>query len=109
MSRRVEKVAALLQQQAAAVLVREFSAQNVAVTVTRVDVSPDLKNANVYVSVVGDQQNDIRPRIEKAAPGMIARHLSGNASLRNVPHLHIVFDDSGEYSLRISSLMADME
>jgi len=105
MSRRLEKVAALLQQHAAEVLSREFVTKNVALSVVRVDVSPDLKNARVYVSLVGDEPAGLRARLDKAAPGLIAEYLARKTDLRSVPHLRIVFDDSNAYAHRISSLI----
>lgn len=105
MSRRLEKVASLLQQQAAEVLSREFITKNVALSVIRVDVSPDLKNARVYVSIVGEEPVELRKRLEKVAPGLIAEYLARRTDLRSVPHLRIIFDDSSAYALRISTLI----
>lgn len=109
MSRRLEKVAALLQQQAAEVLSREFVTKNIALSVVRVDVSPDLKNARVYLSIIGDEPGELRARLEKAAPGLIAEYLSRKTDLRSVPHLRILFDDSSAYAHRISTLIDSTE
>ncbi len=107
MSRRLEKVSALIQQYAAQVLTREFLARGVVLSVTRVDLSPDLKNARVYISIVGNESAEFRARITKAAPGVIASYLVQRTDLRSVPHIGIVFDDSGEYAERVSRLIDD--
>lgn len=109
MSRRLEKVAALLQQYAATVLNQEFVFPGLATSVTKVDVSPDLRNARVYIGMVGRGQEEAKPRIEKAAPGAIAAYLASRTDLRTVPHIRIVFDDSGEYAEHISQLIDGIE
>lgn len=108
MSRRLEKVSALVQQYAARVLAREFPAKGAVLSVTRVDLSPDLKNARIYISVVGNDTTELRARITKAAPGVIADFLGQHTDLRSVPHIRIVFDDSGEYAERVSRLIDDV-
>lgn len=105
MSRRLEKVAALIQQQAAWVVSQDFMTANVAITATKVDVSPDLKNATIFVSLVGASTDELRNKIAKVAPGLIAERLSQKTVLRSVPHLHIRFDESGEYAQHISELI----
>lgn len=105
MSRRLEKVSSLLRQQAAAVLTREFPTKGAAISVARVDVSPDLKNARIYVSIAGKEPADLRGRLEKAAPGIIADYLARHTDLRCVPHMRIQFDDSGEYAQHVSRLI----
>ena len=105
MSRRQEKVAALLQQQAAVVLSREFAVKNVVLSVVRVDVSPDLKNARVHVSIVGSEPAGLRDRLENALPGLMAKNLARRTDLRSIPHLRIVFDDSSAYAKRMSNLI----
>ncbi len=109
MSRRLEKVAALLQQYAATVLNQEFVFPGLALAVTKVDVSPDLKNARVYIGMVGRGQDEARLRLEKAAPGAIAGYLASRTDLRTVPHIRVIFDDSGEQAERIARLIDGIE
>ena len=76
------------------------------VTVTAVDTSPDLRHANVFVSVLGDEKQ----RAESLA-GLSSSHgyLQGRVALKlrlkHTPQLDFVYDPSAERVMRISELL----
>lgn len=78
------------------------------VTVTGVDVSPDLRAGRVYVSVLGDEH----ARAETLA-GLSSSHgyLQGKVAhelnLKNTPTLTFVYDDSVERGMRIEGLLRE--
>lgn len=109
MSLRAEKVASLLQREAARVIAEEYAFTGLAVSVNKVDVSPDLKNARVYVGMVGRGQAESKTVLERSAPGLIARRIAQRTDLRSVPRISLVFDDSGEYAEHISRLINDIK
>ena len=78
-------------------------------SITRVEVAPDLKNAKVYVSVLGDEdsQKDTLAGLKSAAPFMRSQ-LAKNMNLRNTPELHFVVDQSIEYGVHMSKLIDDV-
>ena len=55
MKHRLLRVNELLKRELSALLVREMTFENLLVTVNQVDVTPDLKSAHVYVSVLGSE------------------------------------------------------
>ena len=63
MSRRIERVNALLREEIAGLLTREIQDPRLGtmVSITEVDTSPDLRNATVRVSILGSQ-DEIRRR-----------------------------------------------
>lgn len=75
-------------------------------TVTEVRVTPDLKNARVYVSVLGDAAERART-VEglTAASGFIRHELSERIQLRRAPEIHFVLDQTEEYGQRIEELL----
>lgn len=75
-------------------------------TVTEVRVTPDLKNARVYVSVLGDAAERART-LEglTAASGFIRHELSERIQLRRAPEIHFVLDQTEEYGQRIEELL----
>src|SRR5580704_9622431 len=76
------------------------------VTITEVRVTPDLKHARVFVSVMGneaEQKNTIRGLA--AAVGYIRYQLTERIGLRRAPDVHFVLDHSEEYSRRIEELL----
>jgi ribosome-binding factor A len=76
------------------------------VTVTEVRVTPDLKHARVFVSVVGseaEQKSTITGLF--AAVGYIRHQLTERIQLRRAPEIHFILDHSEEYGQRIDELL----
>lgn len=98
-----------LQSDLAALIRDELSDPRVAgVTVTAVDVSPDLRNARVDVSLLGDDA-----RLAEAvaglnhAAGKLRRALGKRLSLRYVPNLRFVADVRLREGDRLHALIQD--
>ena len=76
------------------------------VTVTEVRVSPDLRHARIFVSVMGTQAERASTLAGlAAATGYVRHELSERLSLRRSPEIHFVADSSEEYSQRIEGLL----
>ena len=110
-SRRQRQVAELLHQEISQLI--QYRSQDPRlgfVTVTRVEVSPDLSQAKVYVSVMGDEA-DVQNTFEglDSAAGYLRRELGQNLSLRYVPRLTFKLDTSLEHSLHIDSLLDNIK
>jgi ribosome-binding factor A len=75
------------------------------VSVTRVEVSSDLRYARVYVSVLGDpvERREAEKALKKAG-GFIRSQLAHRIRLRYTPELTFKLDESIEHGIRISSL-----
>ena len=73
------------------------------VSVTRADVTKDLKIAKVYFSCMGDQGE--AKRALSGAAGLFRRHLALALNLRITPELVFVPDGSIEHGARISELL----
>ena len=76
------------------------------VTVTGVDVSADLKNARVYVTVLGDE-SDAQSALEglASAAGYFRHQMKQTLSLRYIPELKFKIDTSLEYGSHIEELL----
>ncbi len=79
------------------------------VTITRVDVSPDLRNARLFVSVLGSDA-DIEESIDhlRHALGFIRHRIAPKLDLRYTPHLSVVHDDTELKAERIEKLIGDL-
>ncbi len=77
--------------------------------VTRVDVTPDLKYAKVYVSVY-DTPEKIASTMKalERAEGFIRSKLNDRIKIRRIPNLTFVHDTSIEYSIRIAKIIDDV-
>ena len=90
------KVADLIQRVLSTVLQRESKDPRLAsVTITDVEVSQDLRNANIYFTHLGDlsETEEVQRALERAA-GFLRSELAQRTRLRRVPELHFKFDDS---------------
>jgi ribosome-binding factor A len=105
--RRPARVGEMLRIEISELLVRGLRDPRLGlVTVTDVQMSPDLKHARIYVSVLGsegDRKNSLAV-LNHAAPHL--RHeLAARMRLRAVPELGFHYDESIEYGARIEALI----
>ena len=78
-------------------------------SVVAVEVSPDLKSAKVYISVLGDQESkDSTLRGLKSAASFMRGQLARSLNLRNTPELTFVIDNSIEYGVNMSKLIDEV-
>ena len=76
------------------------------ISVLRAEVTPDLDICKVYISVYGggQEQAEAVAALKKAAP-FIRRRLGQRITIRKLPELKFIYDDSIEYSVHISKLI----
>ena len=95
---RAERVADHLQRELAALIQREVRDPRVGmVSVTAVKVSRDLAHARVYVTRLGsDSEEEAKPGIDalNGAAGYLRSQLARATTMRTVPRLRFVFDES---------------
>lgn len=109
-SRRMERISEVLKQAVSKIIITELKDPRMGfVTVTKVEPSPDLKSAKVFVSVLGDSPSVERQTMKAlaSAAGYIRREAAEQVTLRAVPELRFVVDGSIKRSIRISKLIAD--
>lgn len=108
-TRRQRRVAERIQEELSLLIQREVRDPRVGmVTVTHVDVSPDLRLARVYFSALGEEaQEQARLALEHAA-NFLRHELGARIRLRFIPHLEFRVDHSVEHSLRIEELLAQI-
>ncbi len=94
-----------------AVILRDIKDPRVAdnfVSVTSVDVTPDLKFAKVYFSAITGDPKDIKKGLV-SAQGFIRKRIAETLNLRITPELVFEYDDSIEYGSHINSLLKQIE
>jgi ribosome-binding factor A len=109
MAHRVDKVAAQLQEELSAIIAREIDDPRLQlVSVTGVDVSPDLRNARAHVSTLGgdEKRRDALAALEHAR-GFIRHELAARLrnNLRRVPEVRFVDDRNIEYAVHIGQVI----
>lgn len=79
-------------------------------SIVKLDVSGDMSYAKVYVSAIeGKEKTEESVKALKGAAGYIRRELGARLSLRKVPELRFVADDSIEISANISRIVSNFE
>jgi ribosome-binding factor A len=80
------------------------------ITITRVTVTPDLQQARVYYTIIGDEKarRETERGLERARP-MLRRHLGKRLRLRRVPELRFFFDESVGHQDRIEQIVQQLQ
>lgn len=110
---RLVRVNELLKREIAEDVHRNFSMSNfdtAAVTVTRVECTADLRDANVFISIFGHEgERDRMIAYLNRHRQEVIRMMIKRVKLKYTPRLHFVLDESIEEGDRILSLLAEME
>ena len=79
--------------------------ENNYITITEVNVSPDLKNAKVYIMPLGGENKfEVLDSLNKAN-GRIKKLISNNINLRQIPKLQFRIDETFEYAKNIENIL----
>ena len=108
---RHRRVADLIQRDLATLIQREMDSVRFGlITVSLVNVSPDLLNAKVYVTSLSDDidRNEMLKVLNERA-GHFRHQLAQNSTLRTTPKLKFVFDISIEHGTRLTALIDSVQ
>ena len=79
------------------------------VTVTRVEVAPDMRQAKVYVSVMGDEtKQKLSLRGLQAAAGYLQAKLNDRIEMRYTPRLEFKLDAGVKHSLEVARILKEV-
>jgi len=110
-SHHIERVNTLIQKEISKLIQGELRDPRLDefVSITEVDVSPDLRFARVYVSSLGGQEkkNQILAALSSAS-GFLRSGLAKVVRLRRMPELHFEWDNSIEKGDRILRLIDEV-
>jgi ribosome-binding factor A len=110
-STRQEKVRELLRMEISEIIQREVSNPRVGfVTVTDAEISPDLRHAKVFISILGDQaQKDQGMKALRSATSFIRTAFAKRANMKVTPEIVFVEDKVLERGSRIFELLEKMK
>jgi ribosome-binding factor A len=108
---RHRRAADLIQRDLATLIQREMDSKRFGlITISAVDVSPDLLQAKVFVTTLGDNSDvDALITALNNRAAHFRHELAQNSSLRTTPKLNFVFDASIEYGSRLSALIDSVQ
>ena len=104
---RPERMSELIRHAIADAIATELKDPRVGfVTVTRVTVSPDVTHANIYVSVLGSEEDKAKAMEGLGrASGFLRTHIARHLHIRTAPELHIELDRGLEHAARIDEIL----
>ena len=110
MKHRLERVNELIKRELGELITREVSFEAALVTVQHVDITPDLKQAHVFVSVIGSEDEAKSAMSALHASRAVLQHLlSKRIILKYTPHLHFKLDESIERGARVINILEQIE
>ena len=96
MSIRQQKVESQVRRLVSEAILRELSDPRVSglLSVTRVSVSPDLREARVYISILSDRPESTVMSGLVSARGVIQKHVADGMKIRYAPRISFLLDES---------------
>lgn len=109
MSERTARLDELLREEISEVIRRDVDDPRVGfVTITDVEVSPDLRHASVWVSVIGtdaEKRQTLRA-LGRAMP--FVRQRLGRLRLKRIPELHVKHDETAARGTRVLRILDEL-
>ena len=109
MKHRIERVCEVLKRELGRIILRELTFSTPLVTVSGVEITPDLKQAHVFVSALGSdaQRQNVLTVLEQNR-AMLQAQVSKRVVLKHTPHLNFKLDDSIERGSRVLNILDDL-
>jgi ribosome-binding factor A len=108
---RIGRIDAAIQRALATTISRDMTDPRLSfTTVTRVEITPDLERAKVYVSIIGDRHQAFltMEALHKAA-GFLRGELGKAVDLRHTPELVFIEDRSSEKAIAVNSTLSKIQ
>lgn len=108
---RIEKLQELIKQEVGKMLIYDIKDPRIGfVTVTEVEMTGDLREATIYVSIMGNEEQ-IKNTMEglQSALGFVRREIGKRIRLRFTPEISFAPDKSLDYSEHIQKLLLKIE
>ncbi len=109
--KRADKVAEAIKREVSVMLTQEVKDPGIHfVTVTTVETADDLRNANIYVSILGDKETRLESMkgLERAK-GFLRSELGKRLQLRYAPQIHFRLDESLDHAFKIRGILNELK
>jgi ribosome-binding factor A len=107
--KRSQRVSDLIREEIAEIVMYKLKDPRVGfVTITGVDMSPDLKQARVFVSILKEDEREMTLEILNSAKAFIRSILSKRLKMKFIPVVEFKLDASIEYGYKIDRLLKEI-
>ena len=110
MTARTDRIDQLLREEIGRLVTEEVADPRVGfATITRVETTPDLRHAKVWVSVIGQpaERRETVAALGRAMP-FVRHELGKSLRLKRIPDLHVELDDTAERGTRVLQLLDEL-
>ena len=109
-SRRLLKAAAAIREVVSMAILTELRDPRVRdVTVTQVEVAPDMRSAKVHVSIMGNEsRQNLTLRGLQNAAGFLQQKIASRIDTRYTPRLQFVLDKGVKNSIAVSRILSEV-
>jgi ribosome-binding factor A len=106
---RLARVCEVIKRELGVLISRDFEFKEALVTINSVDITPDLKQAHVFISALGTPRGQ-REAIEalNAHRVIFQNELARRIKIKHTPHLHFRIDEAMERGSRVMDIMGEL-
>lgn len=108
MSQRLDRINELMKREISSIVQKDFEFPNSLVTISDVEVTQDLREAKVFVSVLGGHMNKVLEKLT-SNKGSIQSRVNKRITLRCTPVLMFRGDTSTERGVGIVNLLDEVD
>lgn len=109
MSKRTQRINQLIKKEIGKIILKEVDFfQNTLVTVTRVETSPDLMQAKIFISCIPENQKLKVFGILRKNLSLLQRKIGENLSIRITPKLKFIEEKEAQEAARIEELLDEI-
>jgi ribosome-binding factor A len=111
LSRRSDRISDLLREEISKIISNQLKDPRIngLVSITQVDVSPDLRLARAYVSIFGNS-SEKKLALEglTSSSGFLRRQLGSTLGFRRIPEIQFILDDSMEHGNNLLTIIDNL-
>lgn len=107
MSQRLDRINELMKREISTIIMKELEFPNCLVTVSEVAITQDLREAKVFISVLGASAESVIAKIRQKR-GMIQNRAAKRVVLRTTPILDFRVDDSADRGVNVVNLLDEV-
>jgi len=108
--KRSQRVGDLVREEIADIIMYKLKDPRIGfITVTGVDMSPDLKSAKVFVSILKEDERELVLEILNSSKNFFRSLLSKRLKMKVIPNVEFRLDTSIEYGFKIDKLLKEIK
>lgn len=110
MSQRIEKLNELIKTQLSQLIIKEIEfPENIMTTITKVEISPDIKSAKIFISVMPESLRGTALAILTRNAGVLHRGLKKIIKTKFTPNLKFYIDEQEIFASEVEKILDEIK